>query len=68
MKPLKDIIKDKKFLLGLGLGMIISVILIFKSSYSYSISDAEVEKRALQMGMTYEENRKVKIDEVKKHD
>lgn len=46
--------------------MIISALLMFKSSYNYSISDAEVEKRALKMGMTYEENRKVNINEVKK--
>ncbi|GAA0782522.1 hypothetical protein [Hathewaya limosa] len=58
--------KDKKFLLGLGVGIIISTLLIFKSSYSYSISDAQVEKRALEMGMIYKDNQKVKIDEVKK--
>ncbi|WP_178139214.1 hypothetical protein [Hathewaya proteolytica] len=57
--------RDKKFLLGLGLGIVLTTIIMFTSKYQIKISDAEVEKRALKLGMTYENNKRVNVGDEK---
>ncbi len=49
-----EFFKDNKILMGIGIGLILGVILMFNYHYKNSLSDYEIEQRARELGMVYE--------------
>lgn len=50
--------KDNKILMGIGIGLILGVIFMFNYQYKNSLSDYEIEERARELGMIYENEQK----------
>lgn len=44
--------------MGIGIGLILGVIFMFNYQYNHSLSDYEIEERARELGMIYENEQK----------
>jgi len=53
-----EFFKDNKILMGIGIGLILGVIFMFNYQYNNSLSDYEIEERARELGMIYENEQK----------
>lgn len=50
---------DKKLLIGIGIGIILATLIMTTVQVNHELSDAEIEKRARELGMKYESEMKV---------
>lgn len=49
---------DKKILFGIGIGLVLGVICMFGYKYTVNLSDSQIEEKARDLGMIYEDERK----------
>jgi len=49
---------DKRICLGIGIGLILGVICMFGYKYTLNLSDSQIEEKARDLGMIYENESK----------
>lgn len=49
---------DKKILFGIGIGLVLGVICMFGYKYTVNLSDSQIEEKARDLGMIYENESK----------
>lgn len=49
---------DKKILFGIGIGLILGVTCMFGYKYTVNLSDSQIEQKARDLGMIYENESK----------
>lgn len=49
---------DKRIFLGIGIGLILGVTFMIGYKYTINLSDSQIEQRARDLGMIYENERK----------
>lgn len=59
----KDTLFDKKVILGIGIGIMIATITLMLSSYNKEVSKSNIEKKAREYGMHYDNECKVIFSE-----
>lgn len=58
VKVILNYLTDRKILIGIGIGIIIGVVFMFGYKYENSMSDAEIQKKARDMGMIMKDEAK----------
>ncbi|OOM16222.1 hypothetical protein CLOSAC_04930 [Clostridium saccharobutylicum] len=49
---------DRRIFLGIGIGLILGVTFMIGYKYTISLSDSQIEQKARDLGMIYENERK----------
>lgn len=49
---------DKKILFGIGIGLVLGVTCMFGYKYTVNLSDSQIEEKARDLGMIYENESK----------